>query len=650
MPVPRHQDEDPPTDRPSIKLLTDDPGCPVLLKCDRSAVLSVHVLGHSKPSVRWFIGQRMVRDCPRYGLSTDGHKLYALVIRQVTEELECGVLVTVSSDKGVSSKLIDVKTYRVFSRTDHKPDMRTGTIGSLRRRRQARGQLMTYPVRGRQSLGSLSGLGPSSVQGLTVKKAYSSTDAILKKGRTTPEIADSSSLPDKRRIASSTIRVRSTARAVEVRRLKKAFSWVENLVPELPTPPITPGVWEGGRPVYLSQDCLLTPSTPVRVSSPPIGYSIDRPSSARNRSSTESDDLDNEVLWQMYGFKLGRERPLPGLEEQSEEPQRDPNPVEKQKERPQNGRPSKKTNSQQNFIAEGPLKTVHLEKLNRGEKARSVPGLELMARGSKPGSKKQLSDPRYLLLKTNARTVCCENPVIADIRRPNDYEKRFSLPQDFYAEPFKLKPETEGNQIVVYKSYEGINHPEPGSLQVKTFNRTQSPHRVDTHKPNSTTASVWRSQTHCGNQAPVSKLHQAIAKSCDEFSVGQPSRISEHEQEINKRQQQQPKQQHSASYKRKAFSATVNLRKKNATGSSKEGDRITKFILVDIDFDNRSGKPVDSEGKPARDTNSPRAEWHNGERGRSRETGDVHQDQRRLVARSRSADSSYLYEKMYKNG
>lgn len=115
MPVPRDEeekDEGPPTDRPSIRLLTDDPGGPVLLKCDRSAVLSVHVLGHSRASVRWFIGQRMVRDCPRYGLSTDGHRLYALVIRQVTEELECGVLVTASSDKGVSSKLIDVKTYR----------------------------------------------------------------------------------------------------------------------------------------------------------------------------------------------------------------------------------------------------------------------------------------------------------------------------------------------------------------------------------------------------------------------------------------------------------------------------------------------------------------------------------------------------------
>jgi len=112
MPVRRQEVEDPSTDRPVIKLLTDDPGSPVLLKCDRSAVLSVHVLGHSAPSVRWFIGQRMVRDCPRYGLSTDGQTLYALVIRQVTEELECGVLVTASSDNGVSSKLIDVKTYR----------------------------------------------------------------------------------------------------------------------------------------------------------------------------------------------------------------------------------------------------------------------------------------------------------------------------------------------------------------------------------------------------------------------------------------------------------------------------------------------------------------------------------------------------------
>lgn len=306
-----------------------------------------------------------------------------------------------------------------------------------------------------------------------------------------------------------------------------------------------------------------------------------------------------------------------------------------------------------NVVFLGPLSTVYLEKLNRGEKTRSVPGLELMARGSKPGGNKPRSDPRYLFLKTNARTVVCENPVIADIRRPNDSEKRFSLPQDFYAAPFKLNPETEGNQIVVYKSYEGINHSEPGSLQLKTFNRTQSPHRVNTHKPSSTTGLVQTSgsQTHRGNQAPVGESHHALAKSCDEFHVGQPSRTSDPENEKNK-QQQQPKQQHSASYKRKAYSATVNLRKKNA-GSSKEGGRITKFILVDIDFDNRSGKPVDSAGKPSvRDTNSLRADWNNVERGRSRATGEVHQDERRLVARSRSADSSisYLYEKIYNNG
>lgn len=192
-----------------------------------------------------------------------------------------------------------------------------------------------------------------------MKKAYSSTDAILKKGRMTPESADSSSLPDKRKLRPGAIRVRPSGRAAEARRLKKAFSWVENLVQELPTPPITPGVWEAGRPVYLSQDCLLTPSTPVRVSSPPTDYVVHRSTSDQNRSSTEAEDLENEVLWEMYGFKLGRERPLPGVEEQSEEPQRDHNLPEKQKERVENGRPLIQTHSQSNFIAQGIMKKRH---------------------------------------------------------------------------------------------------------------------------------------------------------------------------------------------------------------------------------------------------------------------------------------------------
>lgn len=298
----------------------------------------------------------------------------------------------------------------------------------------------------------------------------------------------------------------------------------------------------------------------------------------------------------------------------------------------------------------GPLSEVYLENLNRGQKARSVPGLELLARGSKPGGKKQRSDSRYLFLRTNARTICLENPVIANIRKSNDSEKRFSLPQDFYTVPFTLNAETEGNQMIVHKSYEGINHSEPNSLQVKTFKRTNNPDRVNANKSSYTTDLVktFGSQTDCGYQAPVGQSRNALAKSCDEFFVGQPCRPSDHE--ISK--QQQPKPQHSASYKRRAYSATVNFRKKNAAGSSKESDRVTKFILVDIDYDNRSGKHVDCEGRSARDANSFRAEWCNVERGRSRAAGEGHQDERRLAARSRSADSSisYLYEKMLANG
>lgn len=113
MPASSHKQGSPSSPNlPTIRLLTDDCLCPVLLKCDRTAVLSVVVTGLPAPSVRWFIGQRLVRQGPNYGLSSDGCGVHALIIRQVTEEVDGGVFVTASNDKGVISKRIEVKTFR----------------------------------------------------------------------------------------------------------------------------------------------------------------------------------------------------------------------------------------------------------------------------------------------------------------------------------------------------------------------------------------------------------------------------------------------------------------------------------------------------------------------------------------------------------
>lgn len=112
MSAPHKQSSAPSPNLPTIRLLTDDLLGPVLLKCDRTGVLSVVVTGLPAPSVRWFIGQRLVRQGPNYGLSSDGCGVHALIIRQVTEEMDGGIFVTASNHNGVISKRIEVKTFR----------------------------------------------------------------------------------------------------------------------------------------------------------------------------------------------------------------------------------------------------------------------------------------------------------------------------------------------------------------------------------------------------------------------------------------------------------------------------------------------------------------------------------------------------------
>lgn len=84
---------------------------------------------------------------------------------------------------------------------------------------------------------------------------------------------------------------------------KRAYSWVENFVQEIPSPSIKPGIWEQNRSVDLIGGFVQTTDELIEKRTMLVQHHNGR---TRERNASAMEDNDNEMLWKLYGFKLGR--------------------------------------------------------------------------------------------------------------------------------------------------------------------------------------------------------------------------------------------------------------------------------------------------------------------------------------------------------
>lgn len=277
------------------------------------------------------------------------------------------------------------------------------------------------------------------------------------------------------------------------------------------------------------------------------------------------------------------------------------------------------------LIVVEPLYAIPL-KLGHG-KSKSSTGLEILDSGLGIRKIDRQWDPNFLLLRTNARTVRCENPLTKPRQLPDTY-KRCSLPISSFVQShldngckeyddrhLDVNNTFDPNSIFRSSGYiadrrktglgDRLNNSNAGDIKLG-----RNLHNF----PSSAVASyaMNRNEDHITEQ---DQLQQLCA----------PNALSDNDERCNN----QPDS--SNILQRKAYYATVNLRPKTVGGSG----NVTKFVVVDIDLDGRS--------------NINTAEVSTADAmiyGRSRSK--FQSDQRPMMTRSRSADGSvnYLFQRM----
>lgn len=85
---------------------------PILLKIDEEGSISVKISGFPRPSVRWQIGRKRIKESSKFQLKNDATGLdHSLVIARVTSDLDQGVWVIATNQHGEDCCLLEVKTY-----------------------------------------------------------------------------------------------------------------------------------------------------------------------------------------------------------------------------------------------------------------------------------------------------------------------------------------------------------------------------------------------------------------------------------------------------------------------------------------------------------------------------------------------------------
>lgn len=101
------------------------------------------------------------------------------------------------------------------------------------------------------------------------------------------------------------IKLTFSSKTMENESKKRAYSWVENFVQEIPSPSIKPGIWEQNRLFNLGLGgSVQTTGALIERRTMPVQHHNGRNRRERNASAVEEND--NEMLWKLYGFKLGR--------------------------------------------------------------------------------------------------------------------------------------------------------------------------------------------------------------------------------------------------------------------------------------------------------------------------------------------------------
>lgn len=84
---------------------------PLTLKLDEPASIVVRISGFPKPTVRWQVGRKRVKESPKFHTLTDGDRTHILEVSRVTRDLEQGVWVVATNSNGEDCCLIEVRTY-----------------------------------------------------------------------------------------------------------------------------------------------------------------------------------------------------------------------------------------------------------------------------------------------------------------------------------------------------------------------------------------------------------------------------------------------------------------------------------------------------------------------------------------------------------
>lgn len=277
------------------------------------------------------------------------------------------------------------------------------------------------------------------------------------------------------------------------------------------------------------------------------------------------------------------------------------------------------------LIVVEPLYAIPL-KLGHG-KSKSSSGLEILNSGLGVRKIDKHWDPNFLLLRTNARTVRCENPLTKSRQLP-DTNKRYSMPISSFVQSH-LDPD--------FKEYDDSHLDVKNALDSKSIFRS-SGYIADHRK---TGLEDQLNNSNAGDMKSGRNLHNFPSSAVASYAMNRnEDHITERAQlqqlctlnalsNNDKRYNNRPA--NSNVLQRKAYYATVNLRPKTVECSG----NVAKFVVVDIDLDGRSN--INTAEVSTADATIF---------GRSRSK--VQSDNRPMISRSRSADSSvsYLFQRM----